>query len=67
MNFHGKRLDSYNSVAGEIISRKATDLDKISDDIYRTYLSEISHKYGKDTVNRSNKYPQLDGLRLKGK
>ena len=63
---NGKRLDSYDPVSGEIISRKATDLDKISDETYRGYLSEILNKYSEGTVIRSNKYPQLDGLELKG-
>lgn len=29
---NGKRLDSYDSEIGEIFSRKATDLDKISEE-----------------------------------
>ena len=42
---NGKRLDSYDPDAGEIISRKATDLDKISEETYRRYLSEFSSLY----------------------
>ena len=63
---NGKRLDSYDPDAGEIISRKATDLDKISDDTYRRYLSEFSSKYPKGTKIRSNAYPELDGQALRG-
>ena len=64
---NGKRLDSYDPVAGEIISRKATDLDKIREDTYRGYLSEIKEKYSEGTIIRSDKYPQIDGQPLKGK
>lgn len=63
---NGKQLDSYDPVAGEIISRKATDLDKITEETFRGYLSEISEKYSAGTVIRSDKYPQLDGLKLEG-
>ena len=63
---NGKRLDSYDPVSGEIISRKATDLDKITESTYRGYLSEINEKYSVGTVIRSDKYPQLDGLKLEG-
>ena len=64
---NGKRLDSYDPKAGEIISRKATDLDQISESTYRKYLSEFSEKYSVGTQIRSNKYPQIDGLNLQGK
>ncbi|MBR6627859.1 MAG: hypothetical protein IKL04_07785, partial [Lachnospiraceae bacterium] len=63
---NGKRLDSYDPDAGEIISRKATDLDKITEETYRGYLSEFSHKYSEGTKIRSNAYPELDGQELKG-
>lgn len=63
---NGKRLDSYNPDAGEIISRKATDLDKITEETYRGYLSEFSQKYSEGTKIRSNAYPELDGQELKG-
>lgn len=63
---NGKRLDSYDMLAGEIISRKATDLDKISEDTFRKYLSEFKEKYSKGTKIRSNTYPQLDGMELNG-
>ena len=52
--------------AGEIISRKATDLDKISEETYRRYLSEFSSKYSEGTKIRSNAYPELDGQELRG-
>lgn len=38
---NGKRLDSYDPISGEIISRKATDLNKISEETYKSYLSEF--------------------------
>ena len=63
---NGKRLDSYDPYNGEIISRKATDLDKISEETYRKYLSEFSSKYSEGTKIRSNAYPELDGQELKG-
>lgn len=63
---NGKRLDSYDLDAGEIISRKATDLDKITEETYRSYLSEFSQKYLEWTKIRSNAYPELDGKELKG-
>lgn len=63
---NGKRLDSYDMLVGEIISRKATDLDKISEDTFRKYLSEFKEKYSKGTKIRSNTYPQLDGMELNG-
>ena len=63
---NGKRLDSYDSDAEEIISRKATNLDKIIEETYRGYLSEFSQKYSEGTRIRSNAYPELDGQELKG-
>ena len=63
---NGKRLDSYDPDAGEIISRKATDLDKINEETYRRYLSEFSSKYSEGTKIRSNAYPELDGQELRG-
>ena len=63
---NGKRLDSYDPDAGEIISRKATDLDRISEETYRGYLSEFLNKYSEGTKIRSNAYPELDGQELKG-
>ena len=63
---NGKQLDSYDPVVGEIISRKATDLDKITEETFRGYLSETLEKYSTKETIRSNKYPALDGLKLKG-
>ena len=62
----GKRLDSYDLDAGEIFSRKATDLDQISEETFRGYLSEFEQKYSGGTEIRSNAYPELDGLKLEG-
>ncbi|KXT78150.1 hypothetical protein [Streptococcus sp. DD13] len=60
----GKRLDSYDPDFGEIISRKATDLDKIQEETFRGYLQEIRDKYSVGETIRSNAYPELDGLKL---
>ncbi|WP_407889375.1 hypothetical protein [Scytonema sp. NUACC26] len=64
---NGKRLDAYEP--GEaIISRKATDFDKIQSDTFREYLKEMKDKYMPGTTKiRSNKYPRLDGQPLDGK
>lgn len=51
---NGKRLDSYAPDAGEIISREATDLDKITEETYRGYLAEFSQKCSEGTKIRSN-------------
>ena len=64
---NGKRLDSYDPTAGEIISRKATDLDKIQEETFRGYLQELQDKYSVGETIRSNKYPEIDGLKLDGK
>ena len=53
--------------AGEIISRKATDLDKIQEETFRGYLQELQNKYSVGETIRSNKYPEIDGLKLEGK
>ena len=63
---NGKRLDSYDPDLGEIVSRKATDLDKITEETYRGYLNEFSQKYSRGTKIRSNAYPELDGKILEG-
>ncbi|PAF36822.1 hypothetical protein CHH58_08165 [Terribacillus saccharophilus] len=64
---NGKRLDSYDPFAEEIISRKATDLDTIDEKTYREYLKEMNTKYSAGTKIRSNAYPDLDGRQLEGK
>ena len=64
---NGKRLDSYDPVAGEIISRKATDLDKIQEKTFRGYLQEIHDKYSQGTEIRSDKYESIDGTKLEGR
>jgi hypothetical protein len=64
---NGKRVDSYDPVAKEIVSRKATDLDMIHEATYRMYLNELSKKYSPGTKIRSNAFPELDGLPLAGK
>ena len=64
---NGKRLDSYDPIAKEIISRKATDLDMIDERTYREYLKEMNKKYSVGTKIRSNAYPELDGKPLEGK
>jgi hypothetical protein len=68
---NGKRLDSYvppsNGNVGEIISRKATNLEEIELSTFETYLKEMQTKYSAGTKIRSNKYPDLDGDLLQGK
>lgn len=67
---NGKRLDSYvepiNGKAGEIISRKATNLEEIELSTFESYLKEMRNKYAPGTKIRSNKYPALDGEVLQG-
>ncbi len=53
---NGKRLDSYDPVKGEIISRKATDLDKIKFSTFEGYLKELQSKYSPGTTIKSQKY-----------
>ena len=64
---NGKRLDSYNPIKGEIVSRKATDLESIDVSTFEGYLKELKNKYPAGTTIRSNKYPDLDGQPLTGK
>ena len=64
---NGKYLDSYDPEFGEIISRKATDLDKIQEKTFRGYLQEIHDKYSVGETIRTNKYPPIDGETLEGK
>ena len=64
---NGKRLDSYDPFAKEIISRKATDLDMIDEKTYKEYLKEMTKKYSVGIKIRSNAYPELDGKPLEGK
>lgn len=75
---NGFRLDSYHKVTlsdgtekWEIISRKATDLDKIKMETFEGYLKEFEvtkgGKYKVGTEIRSNKYKdKLDGKKLEG-
>lgn len=64
---NGKRLDSYDPVKKEIISRKATDLSDIDISTFEKYLKELDNKYKPGTKIRSNKYPKIDGQVLEGK
>jgi len=68
---NGKRLDAYvppsNGNLGEIISRKATNLEEIEIATYEHYLKEMQSKYFAGIRIRSNKYPDLDGDLLQGK
>jgi hypothetical protein len=63
---NGKRLDSYNPILGEIVSRKATDLDNIQFSTFIKYLSEFTSKYKVGTKIRSNAHPTFDGNLLDG-
>jgi len=65
----GKRLDSY--VPGEeIISRKATTLSQIQPSTFEGYLKELTTKYKKGEIIRSDKYKvgsgAIDGQGLSG-
>ncbi|AEV68228.1 Protein of unknown function (DUF1557) [Acetivibrio clariflavus DSM 19732] len=64
---NGKRLDSYDPYKGEIVSRKATDLEEIQLSTFEGYLREMQYKYKPGTKIRSNKYPEIDGQLLTGK
>lgn len=75
---NGKRLDSYvppkfdnkgNLISeGEIISRKATDLESIELSTFESYLKEMKNKYSEGIKIRSDKYKtELDGKVLKGR
>ena len=63
---NGKRLDSYDDITGEIVSRKATDLGNIQFSTFENYLKEMGQKYAPGTTIRSNKYPEIDGQVLQG-
>jgi hypothetical protein len=63
---NGKRLDSYDPFIGEIVSRKATDLNNIQFSTFVNYLKEFTNKYKVGTQIRSNKYPDIDGDVLEG-
>ena len=64
---NGKRLDSYDEIKGEIVSRKATDLESIELSTFESYLKEMKNKYSAGIKIRSDKYPDLDGKTLEGK
>ncbi|MGG4555549.1 hypothetical protein [Paenibacillus humicus] len=66
---NGKRLDSYDPIKGEIVSRKATDLADIELSTFESYLKEMKVKYEPGTIIRTDKYaefiPPIDGQPLK--
>ncbi|MCP9277861.1 T7SS effector LXG polymorphic toxin [Bacillus wiedmannii] len=64
---NGKRLDSYDPIKGEIVSRKATDLADIDIKTFEKHLKEMKDKYAIGTKIRSNKYRRIDGKSLEGK
>ena len=64
---NGKRLDSYDPVKGEIVSRKATDLEMIQMNTFERYLKELRDKYPSGTKIRSNTNRQIDGQELHGR
>lgn len=64
---NGKRLDAYNEELGEIVSRKATDLEDIQIDTFESYLKEMKQKYAPGTKINSPKYgKELEGKSLQG-
>ena len=44
------RLDSYDPQKGEIVSRKKTQLDEVSDETAIRYLKELKDKYAPGTI-----------------
>jgi len=65
---NGKRLDAYDPEKGEIISRKATDLDSIDQSTFESYLKEMKKKYSPGEPINAPKYgDDLKGQVLKGK
>jgi len=65
---NGKRVDSYDPLKGEIISRKATNLEEVELSTFESYLQEMKTKYASGTPINSPKYsPDFDGQILKGK
>ena len=63
-----KRVDGYDPVLGEIVSRKATDLDDILPATFVTYLREMHIKYAPGTKIKAPKYgDKLKGMELKGR
>ncbi len=65
---NGKRLDSYNKLLGEIVSRKATTLNNIKFATFEKYLKELTTKYKVGTRINSKKYLDAFGTnsRLRG-
>jgi len=62
------RVDSYNDVAGEIVSRKFTQLSDIKPETGVSYLQELARKYPAGaTISNSPFNPRvLQGQRLQG-
>lgn len=52
---------------GEIVSRKATDLEMIQMDTFERYLKELRDKYPPGTKIRSDTNRQIDGQKLRGR
>lgn len=69
---NGKRLDSYkppkNGAPGEIVSRKATNLNDIQLSTFESYLDEMIAKYSPGTTINSPKYAgtEIEGTVLQG-
>lgn len=68
---NGKVLDSYRP-GKEIVSRKKTEISKISKDTFSSYLREITQKYKEgtkipDTPKARREYPNLIGKPLRGR
>ncbi|MBC6111944.1 fibronectin type III domain-containing protein [Pedobacter fastidiosus] len=69
---NGKRLDGYtpptDGKLGEIVSRKATDLEKIKYETFENYLKELKAKYPEGIAINAPKYGNdLKGKILEGK
>ena len=67
---NGKRLDSYTPTSknrvGEIVSRKATNLEEIKMTTFEQYLKEFNIKYSSGTIIKSRKYPQIYNKQIEG-
>lgn len=66
---NGCRLDSYDPEIGEIVSRKATDLDAIAPETLEGYLREFETKYRVGTIIKSKKrgYENIYDTKLRGR
>jgi hypothetical protein len=61
------RVDSYNPIKGEIVSRKLTQLSEVSEATAKSYISEAITKYpGGATIAKVPSSGSLGGQKLQG-